>query len=403
MNFITPTRVCITTLEFPPDIGGVGESVHRIASLLSESGFEVHVAVFHSKQYKTASETCRGGVRTQQQGDLLVHRINAAVRGDTPVIYDYKSEVFFQLKQLHRQYQFDLFHAFFLNETGFLTTLLAKELGVPVINSIRGSDLHKHIFSAKNHSQITWTLDNSDYVTSVSRDLLQRAQTLVPNLKGRSTAFWNSIAPIDLSDLPAPDPVPMLRGPVIGSVGRFREKKGLEFLLDACRELSTDLEFSLLLVGDFAEREREYWLQEIKDSGLSDRILVTGMKDRLAAMAHLPLMDVFAIPSLHDGCPNAMLEAMLAGKAIVGSSADAIGEILDHGFTGLIVPPGSSSELALALRTLLTNPDLRQRLGQAARKQVLSQLAPSVEQQNWAIVYAQSLGRHASVAQIHAA
>ncbi|MEM8714655.1 MAG: glycosyltransferase [Cyanobacteria bacterium P01_A01_bin.3] len=403
MNVTPPTRICITTLEFPPDIGGVGESVQRIAMLLSESGYEVHIAVFHSKQYKTATETCRGGVQTQQQGDLFVHRINAAVRGETPVIYDYKSEVFFQLKQLHHQYQFELFHAFFLNETGFLTTLLAKELGVPVINSIRGSDLHKHIFSAKNHSHIVWTLENSDYVTSVSLDLLHRAQTLVPSLKGRSTAFWNSIAPIDMSSLPTPDPVPIMRGPVIGSVGRFREKKGLEFLLDACRELSAELEFTLLLVGDFAERERDYWLQEIEDSGLGDRIVVTGMKERLEAMAHLPLMDVFAIPSLHDGCPNAMLEAMLAGKAIVGSSADAIGEILDHGFTGLVVSPGSSPDLALALRTLLTNPGLRQRLGQAARKQVLSQLAPPIEQQNWAIVYAQALGRHASVAQILAA
>ena len=403
MNFPSPPRVCITTLEFPPDIGGVGESVQRIAMLLSKSGYEVHVAVFHSKQYKTATETCRGGVQTQQQGDLCVHRISAAVRGETPVIYDYKSEVFFHLKQLHHQYQFDLFHAFFLNETGFLTTLLAKELDVPVINSIRGSDLHKHIFSAKNHSQIVWTLTNSDYVTSVSRDLLHRSQILVPCLKGRSTAFWNSIAPIDMGSLPTPYPAPMLRGPVIGSVGRFREKKGLEFLLDACRELSEDLEFTLLLVGDFAERERDYWLQEIADSGLSDRILVTGMKDRLEAMAHLPLMDVFAIPSLHDGCPNAMLEAMLAGKAIVGSSADAIGEILDHGFTGWVVPPGASSELAVALRTLLTSPVLRQRLGEAARKQVLTQLAPSVEQQNWSTVYTQALGRSVTVAHIHAA
>lgn len=385
-------KICITTLEFPPDIGGVGESVHRIATLLSDSGYEVHIAVFHSKQYKIATETCRGGVRTQRQGALKIHRISAAVRGETPVIYDYTSEVYFHLKQLHRQYQFDLFHAFFLNETGFLTTLLAKELDVPVVNSIRGSDLHKHIFSAKNHSQIGWTLENSNWVTSVSRDLLHRARILVPSLKGKSNAFWNSIAPVDMSDLSIPDPMPTLRGPVIGSVGRFREKKGLEFLLDACKELSAEMDFTLLLVGDFAERERDYWLREIEDCNLGDRVVVTGMKDRLEAMAHLPLMDVFAIPSLHDGCPNAMLEAMLAGRAIVGSSADAIGEILDRGSVGLVVSPGSRAELVAALRTLLTEPELRQQLGQAARKKVLTELAPPVEQLNWTAVYAQALG-----------
>ncbi|MEO0802208.1 MAG: glycosyltransferase [Cyanobacteria bacterium J06642_2] len=397
------TRICITTLEFPPEVGGVGESVHRIATMLFNSGYEVHVAVFNSTQFKTATETCRGGVRTQQQDGLYVHHISAAVRGDVPVIYDYSSEVYFHLKQLHKTYKFDLFHAFFLNETGFLTTLLARELDIPVINSIRGSDLHKHIFNAKNHSQIVWTLDNSDWVTSVSRDLLHRAQVLIPSLKGRSNAFWNSIAPVDMSNLPIPDPMPTLRGPVIGSVGRFREKKGLEFLLDACKELSAEMDFTLLLVGDFADRERSYWLKEIEDCGLGDRVVVTGMKDRLEAMAHLPFMDVFAIPSLHDGCPNAMLEAMLAGNAIVGSSADAIGEILDHGSTGWVVTPGSSVELTAAIRTLLSSPELRLRFGQAARHKALTQLAPAVEQQNWNAAYAQVLGTVAPVPYVHVA
>lgn len=393
------TRICITTLEFPPDVGGVGESVHRIATMLSNSGYEVHIAVFNSKHYHAATETCRGGIETQQQNGLYVHRISAAVRGDTPVVYDYNSEIYFHLKRLHKLYGFDLFHAFFLNETGFLTTLLAKEFDVSVVNSIRGSDLHKHIFSSKNHAHIVWALEHSHWVTSVSGDLLHRAQTLVPALKHRSNAFWNSIAPVDMSDLPVPDPMPMLRGPVIGSVGRFREKKGLECLLDACQELRADMDFTLLLVGDFAERERGYWLKDIEACNLGDRVVVTGMKNRLEAMAHLPFMDIFAVPSLHDGCPNAMLEAMLAGKAIIGSSADAIGEILEQGSSGLLVSPGSSAELVTALRALLASPALRVKLGDAARHQALTQLAPAVEQQHWSDVYARVLGTSVPVPQ----
>ena len=50
-------------------------------------------------------------------------------------------------------------------------------------------------------------------------------------------------------------------------------------------------------------------------------------------------MDIFAIPSLHDGCPNAMLEAMLAARAIVGAKVDAIGEILEDGVDALVVNP----------------------------------------------------------------
>ncbi|NES08374.1 MAG: glycosyltransferase family 4 protein, partial [Okeania sp. SIO2F4] len=85
------------------------------------------------------------------------------------------------------------------------------------------------------------------------------------------------------------------------------------------------------------------------------------------------------------------LEAMLASRAIVGSNVDAIGEILTDGVDGLVVNPGSSEELAVALRKLERSPQLRQELGKAARKKVLEQLAPAVEKENWAKVYQQVL------------
>jgi glycosyltransferase involved in cell wall biosynthesis len=159
-------------------------------------------------------------------------------------------------------------------------------------------------------------------------------------------------------------------------------------LLDACGQLAKDdLEFTLLLVGDFEPRERDYWWAEIDRCGIQDRVRVTGMMDRMQALAHLSLIDIFAVPSVHDGCPNAMLEAMLAGKAIIGTSIDAIGEILTQGHCGLVVPPACSSELERALRTLIDQPHLRQRLGMAARSMALQQLSPAVEQENWLKVY----------------
>ncbi|MEO1132764.1 MAG: glycosyltransferase family 4 protein, partial [Cyanobacteria bacterium J06639_1] len=122
-------------------------------------------------------------------------------------------------------------------------------------------------------------------------------------------------------------------------------------------------------------------------------VVVTGMVSRLEALAYLPLTDIFAIPSLHDGCPNAMLEAMLASRAIVGSSADAIGEILVDGENGWVVAPASTSELAEALRLAIARPDLRSQVGRAARQTVLTKLSPAVERQNWQRVYERVLGK----------
>lgn len=388
----TSKRICITTLEYPPDIGGVGTSVYRIAHMLKASGYEVHVAVFHSKHRKESDSTLRTGYRTVDDEGILVHRIRSAVRSEILAVQDYLSEVYAQVRSLHLTYQFDAFHAFFLNETGFLTTLLAREYGVPVINSIRGNDLHKHIFNPKQHGQIAWTLEQSDWVTCVNRDLRRRANVLVPGLEHRSSSFWNSIVPIDFADVPVPPMIQTLRqredtGLLVGSVGRFRDKKGIDFLIDACESVQHDLPVTLLLVGDFVDKEKDYWDDLIQASSFSDRIHITGMMPREEALAYLPHLDVFAIPSIHDGCPNAMLEAMLAGCAVIGTDVDAMGEILTDRHDALLVPPSSSKAIAKALRTLAAAPDLRRQLGLAARDTVLTQLAPAVEQANWATVY----------------
>ncbi|MBW4465202.1 MAG: glycosyltransferase [Pegethrix bostrychoides GSE-TBD4-15B] len=389
-------RVCITTLEFPPDVGGVGESVYRIAQMLGASGYEVHVAVFRAifrneRELAAAGQYRRASCQTSERDGIMVHRIQAAVRSTVAKEQDYLSDIYDQLSILHHRYQFDLFHAFFINEMGYLTTLLAQENHLPVINSVRGADLHKHIFSPSQHGQITWTLENSAWTTFVSRDLMRRARVLAPSITSRSSAFWNSITPIQFDHLSKPALSERLQGIVIGSVGSFRDKKGVEYLLDACRSLG-DLEFTLLFVGDFVGKESDYWQQEIQDSGLADRIVVTGKISRAEALAYLPQMDIFTIPSIHDGCPNALLEAMLAARAIVGTSVDAIGEILADRQNALVVNPFSSDELATALRHLIMQPDLRQQLGIAARDKVLTQLAPAIEQQNWEQVYQQALG-----------
>ncbi|MBW4477546.1 MAG: glycosyltransferase [Tolypothrix brevis GSE-NOS-MK-07-07A] len=381
-------KICITTLEYPPDIGGVGESVNRIAKMLTNSGYEVHVAVFRSKQRLVSSGTSRrASCKTEIQDGIYVHRIKSGVRDNYQDIAEFFSDVYFQLKLLHQTHQFDLFHGFFLIETGYVTTLIAKENDIPVINSVRGADLHKHIFNPKNHAQLTWVLENSDWTTFVSRDLQKRARVLAPGITSKSSAFWNSIVPIDFSNLPKPDLIDDLSGLIIGTTGRFRDKKGIEYLLDACTKLSAKIDITLLLIGDFVAKEGLYWQQELQQCKLGNKLRITGIKSREETLAYLPYLDIFAIPSLTDGCPNALLEAMLAGCAIVGTNVDAIGEIIEDNVNGLLVDPGNSAELAAALSYLADQPELRSQFGAAAKQKVHQQLAPAVELENWLNIY----------------
>ena len=388
MSNTNKPKICITTIEFPPDIGGVGESVHRIAKMLTSKGYEVHVAVFRSSNRSVPDETFRrAGYQTTVQEDIFVHRIQSSIRSEITELSGYLSDIYFQLKLLNKKYQFNLFHAFFLIETGYVTTLLAKENDVPVINSVRGADLHKHIFSPKNHGPVSWVLDNSDWTTFVSRTLKKRANLISPNSKIRSSAFWNSIAPINFEELPKPPIFNELSGLVIGTTGRFRGKKGIEYLLEACTKLSQEIDINLLLIGDFIAKEKDYWEQELKNYDFGSRLKITGMNTRQETLAYLPYLDIFAIPSLTDGCPNALLEAMSAGCAIVGSNADAIGEIIEDGVSGLLVNPASSEELAAALQDIADKPKLRKELGLAAKIKVETDLAPAVELNNWLGIY----------------
>jgi glycosyltransferase involved in cell wall biosynthesis len=387
--------VCLTAQEFPPDVGGVGVSAKRIALLLQELGYQVHVAVFRSvfrkeRKLAQAGKFSRSRCETTIQDGITVHRLYPAVRSTVARDQDYLMDNYGKLTNLHKQYQFDAVHAFFINETGFITTMLAKENGLPVINSVRGADLHKHIFDFQQQKQIAWTLENSDWTTFVSRDLMHRAKLFTPAIIGKSSAFLNSIAPVDFDSLPTPPLVDKLKGIVIGSVGNFRDKKGIEYLLDACQTIKE--EFTLLFVGDFVVKEAEYWQQELASSGLQDKIVITGKVSREEALAYLPYMDIFAIPSLNDGCPNALLEAMLAERAVVGTNVDAIAEIIEDGVNGLLVNPYSREELSIAIAKLINRPLLRKSFGKLAKQKILQDLNPSVEQANWNKVYSRVLG-----------
>jgi L-malate glycosyltransferase len=382
--------VCLTAQEFPPDVGGVGVSAKRIALLLQDLGYQVHVAVFRSvfrKERKLArsGEFSRSRCETSIQDGITVHRLYPAVRSTLARDQDYLMDIYGRLTILHKQYKFDAVHAFFINETGFLTTMLAKENGLSVINSVRGADLHKHIFDSQQQKQIAWTLENSDWTTFVSQDLMHRARLFAPTIIGKSSAFLNSISPVYFDNLSTPALINKLQGIVIGSAGNFRDKKGIEYLLDACQTI--EAEFTLLFVGDFVAKEREYWSQELANSGLQDKIIITGKVSREEALAYLPYMDIFAIPSLNDGCPNALLEAMLAERAVIGTKVDAIAEIIEDGVNGLLVNPYSSEELSIAIAKLINRPLLRQNFGKLAKQKILQDLNPTLEQANWSKIY----------------
>lgn len=383
-------KVCITTVEYPPQVGGIGQSVQRIARYMSSLDYEIHVVVISldTRGYIAQGTYRRAGFETSTDNDnITVHTVKASIKHEQYFAADFLHDIYYQLKLLHRKYEFNLFHSFYVTETGFVTTMLGKEKGVPVICSARGADLHRDIFQPLN-SHTIWTLENADWLTFVSTEMMQRAYLLAPNIVKKSSVIFNSIEPIDFAKLPTLMPVDSFRGIVIGTIGLIRQKKGIEYLFDACASIASEVDFTLLLIGDFKEKERGYWNHEVKNSGIENNIVVTGLLPREEAISRLyHNVDIFVLPSLHDGCPNALLEAMLASKPIIGAKTDAIREVIEHGVDGILVNPASAVEISDELRNLIANPGLRTRLSQAARQKASLQFTPIIEKNNWDACY----------------
>jgi glycosyltransferase involved in cell wall biosynthesis len=155
---------------------------------------------------------------------------------------------------------------------------------------------------------------------------------------------------------------------VLGTVGRLAAQKGQIDLIAALPAIAArHPEARLLIAGEGPERR-----------ALEDRIRRLGLETRAALLGHveevpvfLRALDVFVLPSLWEGLPLALLEAMAMGLPVVASRAVGITEAIDHDACGLLVAPRDSTALAQAVVTLLDDPGRGARLGEAARRRVL--------------------------------
>jgi glycosyltransferase involved in cell wall biosynthesis len=146
--------------------------------------------------------------------------------------------------------------------------------------------------------------------------------------------------------------------PVVGTIGGITAKKGHGVLVDAVRRVvarvpdATFVFIGLPIEGDALKRP-------IAAAGLTDRVLIAGYRENASEL--LRAFDVFCLPSLHEGLPLSVLEALAAGVPVVATSVGGVPEVVANG-GGVLVPPGDPDALATALIELLGDPSRRARL-----------------------------------------
>jgi glycosyltransferase involved in cell wall biosynthesis len=145
----------------------------------------------------------------------------------------------------------------------------------------------------------------------------------------------------------------------------------------------------LAIAGGGAEKERLEALAASK--GLAAHVKILGHREDVPDL--LAASDVFVMPSLWEGLPLALLEAMLAGKPVIASRTSGIPEAVNDGVDGLLTTPGDVGELATALRGVIASPARRAALGGAARARATAEFTLDAMADGYERVFREVSGR----------
>jgi glycosyltransferase involved in cell wall biosynthesis len=231
---------------------------------------------------------------------------------------------------------------------------------------------------------VLWTLHHADGIGCVSRELVEKCRTLC----GREDIrFMPNAVELDVFR-PQPKDLDLQRALslegeiVLGFVGELRFKKGTQFILDALREVRQRHPARLLLVGGMRSEDRSFlrrYLREFPDLRPAVHA-VEYVQDRKELAKYYSLMDVVLSPSLWDGMPNSVLEAMACGRLVVASNVGGIRDAITHGETGFLVDVHELHRLGEGCIELIEAGEAaRQEIGLRARRYVEEHHRPEQE------------------------
>jgi glycosyltransferase involved in cell wall biosynthesis len=242
----------------------------------------------------------------------------------------------------------------------------AHRLGIPYVVHLHGSRFHQF-----------WPTASDYWARAVDRLFMESAEIIVlgrfweklivsrlPGVTSKITILPNATAPA-----PPPDTF-SINGAAdarvhISFLGELGARKGTPQLVEALSHLASRHDWRATIAGNGDVEQTRLRAREL---GIADRIAIPGWLDAEGVNDVLGRTDVFVLPSFAENLPMAILEAFARGIAVIATPVGAVPEVVDHGRNGLIVKAGAVGDLAAALGLLISDGELRGRLGANARQ-----------------------------------
>jgi glycosyltransferase involved in cell wall biosynthesis len=276
----------------------------------------------------------------------------------------------FRLYRIIRAFKPDIVHTH-LQAPNLYGRLMALAAGVPVVIATE-----HNVYTAKagRHVRIErWLARRTAAIVAVSEPVRRFLAAQLGISASTIQVVRNGIA----TPKPSAEGVEVLRRRlalpedrlVLGTVASLTPKKGHVFLLQAMAALrERGVRCSLVLAGDGPERAS---LEALAASlGIAEHVHFLGDYAQVADV--LTLLDLFVLPSITEGLPLALLEAMALGKAVVATDVGGVPDVITPGVNGVLVPARAVQPLADAIEALLTDPQRRHEYGARARATVMA-------------------------------
>lgn len=269
------------------------------------------------------------------------------------------------LERIHERWPFDVIHAHMVVPDGWAAAKCGACLNVPVLATAHRADvLDVPARGGAQREQVADAVRMLDQIVAVSNAMRaavesvaapRRPVAVVPN--GADMRVFHPRDRVQMRTelgLPADERI-------VTFVGALTPRKGVDTLVEAMGLLARRPGGAPLLTIAGIGELRERLEARARELGVAERIRFVGKIAHDDVPKWMAAGDVFTLPSLSEGLPTVVCEAMACGRAVVATAVDGTPEIVDDGATGLLVPPRDSAALAAALARVLDDDDLRRR------------------------------------------
>ncbi|WP_425084702.1 glycosyltransferase family 4 protein [Ruegeria profundi] len=262
-------------------------------------------------------------------------------------------------------------HNHIATATCTVAMLTSRVSGIPFSFTIHGPD----VFFEPKHWRIDAKIEEAKFIACISD--FCRSQCMVFS----DPQHWDKLKIVHCGITPEKylsQGTSERSRPHLLFIGRLAGVKGVPVLLEALSRLAPDVpDLRVTLIGDGPERgDLEARTHAL---GLSSVVKFAGYLSQSKVADMLSEADVLVLPSFAEGVPVTLMEAMASGLPVLATRVGGISELVEDGVSGYLVPPGNADALTARLRDLLSDADLRARMGQEGRAKVTAEFNQKTE------------------------